>query len=78
VRANWTEAVTWWRKAADAGHAASQHNMGTCYALGQGGVAKDHKLALRWFAKAAEGRDLHSSTFLLNTSAFCKIGSATI
>ena len=49
---NYVEAVKWFRKAADQNHAASQSNLGVCYALGQG-VPKDEAEALKWYRKAA-------------------------
>jgi len=47
-----TEAVKWYRKAAEQNHAVAQHNMGCCYAWGQG-VDKNYVEAVRWFRKAA-------------------------
>jgi TPR repeat protein len=40
------------RKAADGGHALAQHSLGFCYEFAKG-VAKDHKTAVKWYAKAA-------------------------
>ena len=58
------EAVKWYRKAAEQGHAEAQFNLGCCYANGQG-VAKDKVEAYAWFSMAAkadsdaaESRDL--------------------
>ena len=47
------EAVKWFRKAADKGHAEAQFNLGGCYKRGEG-VAKDLTEAARWYRKAAE------------------------
>ncbi len=47
------EAVKWWRKSAEQGHATAQFNLGICYENGDG-VAKDLTEALKWYRKAAE------------------------
>ena len=47
------EAAKWFRKAAEQNDAKAQHDLGVCYANGEG-VAKDHVEAVRWFRKAAE------------------------
>jgi len=47
------QAVSWYRRAADAGDASAQYNLGLCYADGDG-VAKDSELALSWYRRAAE------------------------
>jgi len=47
------EAVRWYRKAAEQGHAGAQYNLGVMYLNGQG-VRQDHAEAARWFRKAAE------------------------
>jgi TPR repeat protein len=41
------------RKAAAAGDATAQNNLGSCYSNGQG-VAQDYEQAVIWYAKAAE------------------------
>jgi TPR repeat protein len=50
---DYVEAVKWYRKAADQGHASAQSNLGWMYAKGQG-VAQDHVEADTWYRKAAE------------------------
>jgi len=45
--------VSWYRRAAEAGHAAAQFNLGVCYANGDG-VAKDAEQAVLWYRRAAE------------------------
>ncbi len=45
--------MTWYRKAAEQGHAAAQNNLGECYAEGVG-VEKDPAQAVVWYRKAAE------------------------
>jgi hypothetical protein len=52
-KGNYTEAVNWFRKAAEQGLVAAQCNLGLCYALGRG-VAKDESEGVNWFRKAAE------------------------
>ncbi len=49
----YSEAVPWFRKAADQGHAKAQYILGACYYNGQG-VTKDYSQAAAWFRKAAE------------------------
>lgn len=48
-----TEAVSWYRKAADQGNVLAQCNLGTMYENGDG-VQKDDTEAVSWFRKAAE------------------------
>jgi TPR repeat protein/serine/threonine protein kinase len=50
------EAVVWYRKAADLGHAQAQVNLGYCYENGEG-VLKDAKEAIVWYRKAADQGD---------------------
>jgi hypothetical protein len=47
------EAVTFFRKAAQQGHAHAQNKLGCCYEEGYG-VAKDLGEAVKWYRKAAE------------------------
>jgi TPR repeat protein len=53
VSKNRTEAVKWYRKAADQGLAASQYELGVGYAVGEG-VPKDKTEAVKWYRKAAD------------------------
>ena len=46
------KAVAWFRKAAEAGHALAQWEIGRCFESGHG-AAPDATLAASWFAKAA-------------------------
>ena len=48
-----TEAVKWYRKAAEQGNADGQNMLGLSYATGAG-VTKDSFEAVKWFFKAAE------------------------
>src|SRR5665213_3032957 len=50
---DYVQAVKWFRKAAEQNFAEAQHNLGFCYANGQG-VAQDYAEAVKWFRKAAE------------------------
>ena len=50
---SYEEAVKWYRKAAEMGHATSQYNLGYCYKNGHG-VTKDYSEAVKWYRKAAE------------------------
>ena len=47
------EAVKWYRKAANLGHADAQNDLGVCYHNGNG-VTKDLIEAVKWFRKAAD------------------------
>lgn len=48
----YTEAVKWYRKAAEKGYAPAQYNLGNMYRYGKG-IAKDIQEARRWYRKAA-------------------------
>ena len=50
---NYTEAVKWYRKAAEQGLATAQCNLGICYRNGDG-VTQDYYEAVKWYRKAAE------------------------
>ena len=52
VPQNWTTAVKWWRKAAEAGEKDAEWNMGLCYYYGRG-VDRDVAQAMAWFRKSA-------------------------
>jgi tetratricopeptide (TPR) repeat protein len=53
VPRDYSEAVKWYRKAAEQGYAQAQHNLGYCYQCGLG-VKRDYKEAVKWYRKAAE------------------------
>ena len=53
---DYTEAVKWYRKAAEQGHAKAQNNLGNCYYHGNG-VEENEKEAVKWYRKAAEQGD---------------------
>lgn len=50
---NYKEAVMWYRKAAEQGHAQAQVNLGTLYSKGLG-VRRDYTEAVKWYREAAE------------------------
>ena len=52
VPQDYEEAVKWYSRAAEKGHAYAQHNLGVMYATGQG-VAKDYIEAHKWLNLAA-------------------------
>ena len=49
-----TEAVKWYRKAAEQGVAAAQHSLGLVYVFRDDGVPEDDTEAVKWYRKAAE------------------------
>jgi TPR repeat protein len=53
VRQSYTEAMSWYRMAADSQLAEAQHNIGLLYYRGYG-VSQNVKEALRWFRLAAQ------------------------
>ena len=50
---DYAEAVKWWRKAAEQGHAQGQYNLAVMYGDGKG-VSQDYAEAVKWYRKAAE------------------------
>jgi TPR repeat protein len=50
------QAVEWYRKAAEQGHAKAQSSLGVRYYIGEG-VPQDYAQAVKWFRKAAEQGD---------------------
>ena len=48
-----SEALRWYRKAADMGHTAAQYNVGVFYHFGRG-TTQNYAEALKWYRKAAE------------------------
>jgi hypothetical protein len=53
---NYTDAVYWYRLAANKGYPGAQTNLGMMYARGRG-VANSRRTAIEWFQKAAEQGD---------------------
>jgi TPR repeat protein len=56
VPKNFVEAVKFFRKAAERGHADAQNHLGVCYTQGRG-VPRDYSEAFTWYHKAAEQGD---------------------
>ena len=48
------EAVQWYQKAADQGFAPAQHNLGTMYCTGKGGLTQSNAKARELYQKAAD------------------------
>ena len=48
-----TQAVAWYRKAAEQGDANAQHRLGWMYENGRG-VAQDYSLSMDWYQRAAD------------------------
>ena len=57
------EAVKWYRRAAERGHAGAQSDLGYCYVNGEG-VPQDFEEAFKWYRKAAEQGDVRTQTHL--------------
>jgi len=53
VPRDYTEAIKWYRKAADQGYVLAQYNLGIMYGYGRG-VPQNNKEAVKWYRKAAE------------------------
>ena len=53
VKQDYAEAVRWYRKAAEQGHAGGQCNLGVMYENGRV-LKQDHAEAVRWYRKAAD------------------------
>ena len=53
VEKDYSEAVKWYKKAADQGYAGAQCNLGVMYENGYG-VEKDYSEAAKWYRKAAD------------------------
>jgi TPR repeat protein len=56
VERDYTRALSWYRKAADAGDARAMADVGVMYKRGWG-VAKDHIEATKWFRKGFTAGD---------------------
>ncbi|MBR0097490.1 MAG: sel1 repeat family protein [Synergistaceae bacterium] len=52
VRRDYQQAVYWYRKAAEQGHAWAQNNLGAMYANGNG-IKRDFNQAIYWWQKSA-------------------------
>ena len=56
VRQDYAQAVQWYRRAAEQGHAQAQNNLGVMYEQGQG-VRQDSALAQEWYGKICDNGD---------------------
>jgi S1-C subfamily serine protease len=74
VATNKSEAVSWYRKAANQGYAEAQNNLGGCYDQGDG-VTKDSVEAVKWYRKAAEQGLVEAQRVL---AVKCFLGDGTI
>ena len=63
VPQDYTEAVKWFRKAAEQGKVHAQNNLGLMYANGQG-VPRDDAEAMKWYRKAAEQGEVRAQNNL--------------
>jgi len=54
VEKNVHEAISWFKKATEQGHASAQYNMGCTYRDGDDGVERNIHEAILWFSTAAE------------------------
>ena len=64
-----TEAMRWWRLAADQGDASAQYNVGFRYSTGAG-VPEDDAEAVRWYRLGAEQGNARAQYNLGNMSSF--------
>ena len=63
VTKDYTQAVKWWRKAADQGYANAQANLGVMYDRGRG-VTQDYAEAVKWYRKAADQEYAYAQVLL--------------
>ena len=63
VKQNYTEAIKWYKKAAEAGNSRAMNNLGTMHGAGHG-VEKDYIEAAKWYKKAAEAGDSTAMHYL--------------
>ena len=63
VKANFNEAVKWYRKAAELGDANAQSILGICYYEGEG-VTQDNAEAVKWY-RMASGQDDAGAQYIL-------------
>ena len=59
LKKDFSEAIKWYREAADCGHAAAQYALGCSYKSGEG-VAQSNYEAVRWWRRAAENGHLQA------------------
>jgi TPR repeat protein len=68
VDRDYGEAMTWYRKAADAGNATAMYNIGVLYENGFG-VQMDSDKAVEWYKKAAAGNSEDAKAALKSLAA---------
>lgn len=54
VKADTTQAISWWRKSAEQEHPDAQNNLGAAYQKGWGNLSQNTDMAIYWYKKAAE------------------------
>lgn len=64
VEQDLSQALDWYRQAAEKGHVDAQYRIGYSYYRGLGGAEQDYSLAHRWFLKAAEGGSQSAQRYL--------------
>jgi hypothetical protein len=69
----YAQAMVWWQKAAEQGHAEAQHHLGHVYCNGQG-IAQDYEQAIDWYRKAAEQGNMIAQSVLLGCACYTGIG----
>ena len=68
-----TEAVKWYRKAAEQGNADAQSNLGVMYANGTG-VTKDESEAMKWYRKALDSNPKYARAWNNLSIAYDALG----
>ena len=63
---DYTEAIRWYRKAAEQGYAQAQNRVGEMYEMGEG-IAQDKVEAVKWYQKASEQGYAQAQNKLGNT-----------
>ena len=63
IPADPSQAIVWFQKAAEAGNAAAQNNLGYCYKHGHG-VGADLVAAVTWYRKSAQQGDVNAQVWL--------------
>ena len=67
---NMTEAVKWYRKAAEQGNADAQLSLWHCYLRNERGFAKDEVESEKWLRKAAENGNAEAQRVLWNRYSY--------
>lgn len=67
LHTDYEEAVSWFYKAAEQGHAEAQFNLGVMYFKGKGVIDRDYFEAERWFQKAADQGHAEAKKMVLCT-----------